>query len=261
MALDLACRVGDPVQIARDTADRGRNAFLMGDWTRARADLEDAMTLTRQSGDIPSSVAAATFLGEYYLAAGKWEEATRYLGEALAAAERGVNYGRLRHAQGLLAEHDLYTGRPEAARNRLLPLVVAENTFAPWLRTQLAWAYLELGEANLAAETIARAIRQSRAEKHRIRLVDGLHVKAMILARLGRVEQAAAALDEGLVLAPALPYPYGEARLLAVYGRLNAQQGQPAQARERLTAAVAIFRRLGASKDSERTEQLLATLG
>jgi tetratricopeptide (TPR) repeat protein len=82
----------------------------------------------------------------------------------------------------------------------------------------------------------------------------------MILARLGRVEQAAAALDEGLALAPALPYPYGEARLLAVYGRLNAQAGQPEQARDHLAAALAIFRRLGARKDVERTEQALATL-
>jgi tetratricopeptide (TPR) repeat protein len=260
MALDASRRLGDPMAIASNLAARGRYAFLMGDWSRARTDLEQAIALARQTGVTPCLVHAATFLGEYYLAAGKWNKATRRLNEARAAAERGVQYGRLRHAQGLLAEHDLYAGRPEAARDRLLPLAEAENTFAPWLRTQLAWAYLELGEASLAAETVARAIRQSRSEKHRVRLVDGLHVQAMILARLGRVEQAAAALDEGLALAPALPYPYGEARLLAVYGRLNAQAGQPEQARDHLAAALAIFRRLGARKDVERTEQALATL-
>jgi hypothetical protein len=83
----------------------------------------------------------------------------------------------------------------------------------------------------------------------------------MVLARLGQGEQATAPLDEGLALAPTLPYPYGEARLLAVYGRLHAQQGQPEQARQRLEAALAIFRRLGARKDAERTEHQLAALG
>jgi hypothetical protein len=66
---------------------------------------------------------------------------------------------------------------------------------------------------------------------------------------------AASASSEGenaLALAPTLPYVYGEARLLPVYGRLHAKQGQPEQARERLEAALAIFRRLGAQKDSAR---------
>jgi tetratricopeptide (TPR) repeat protein len=261
MALDAARRLGDPMEIASDLAAHARSAFLMGDWSRARTELEQAVVLARQTGDSLCYVQAAVYLGEYYLAAGHWDEATRYLGGALAAGEHGALGGRTRQAHGLLAEHDLYVGRPEAARDRLLPLQAAENTFAPWIRTQLAWAYLEVGEASLAAEMVARAIRQSRAEKHRIRLVDGLHVQAMVLARLGQAEQAAAALEEGLALAPALPYPYGEARLLAVYGRLHAQQGQQGPARERLEAALAIFRRLSARKDIERAEQLLASLG
>jgi hypothetical protein len=48
-------------------------------------------------------------------------------------------------------------------------------------------------------------------------------------------------------------------RLLQVYGNLHAQHSESKPARERLEAALAIFRRLGARKDVERTEQLLAT--
>jgi tetratricopeptide (TPR) repeat protein len=259
MALAAARRLSDPREIAFDLAACGRSAFLMGDWSTARTDLEHAVVMGRQTGDNACFAETAVFLGEYCLAAGKWDEATRYLDEAKAAAEYRV-VGRFRHAQGLLAELDLYNGRSEAARDRLLPLAVAENTFAPWIRTQLAWAYLELGEVTLAAETVARALQQSRAEKHLVRLVDGLHVQAMVLARLGQVEEAAVALDEGLALAPTLPYPYGEARLLAVYGRLHAQQGQPEQARARLEASLAIFQRLGAQKDRERVEREIAGL-
>jgi hypothetical protein len=44
-----------------------------------------------------------------------------------------------------------------------------------------------------------------------------------------------------------------------VYGRLHAQQAQPEQARARLEAALAIFQRLGAQKDSEHVEQAIAS--
>jgi hypothetical protein len=57
-----------------------------------------------------------------------------------------------------------------------------------------------------------------------------------------------------------MPYPYGEARALRVHGYLHRQKGEPQQARERLEAALAIFRRLGARKDIEQTEQMLAAL-
>ncbi|HEV7129487.1 MAG TPA: hypothetical protein VGN32_18780 [Ktedonobacterales bacterium] len=74
-------------------------------------------------------------------------------------------------------------------------------------------------------------------------------------------EDAAHTLEEGLALARTMPYPYAEARLLDAYGRLHAQGGEPEQARERLNAAPAIFRRLGARKDIDRAELLLAILG
>jgi hypothetical protein len=79
--------------------------------------------------------------------------------------------------------------------------------------------------------------------------------------RQQRYEEAAQALEEGLLLARAIRYPYAEARLLAVYGDLHMARGEPAPAREKLEAAQAIFRRLGAGKDIEQTEQLLVSLG
>jgi hypothetical protein len=57
-----------------------------------------------------------------------------------------------------------------------------------------------------------------------------------------------------------MPYPYAEARLLHVYGLMHAQKGGPEPARERLEAALALFRRLGARKDAERVEQAIGAL-
>jgi hypothetical protein len=45
-----------------------------------------------------------------------------------------------------------------------------------------------------------------------------------------------------------------------VYGLLHARKGEKEPARERLEAALAIFRHLGARKDAERTEQTIADL-
>ena len=57
-----------------------------------------------------------------------------------------------------------------------------------------------------------------------------------------------------------MPYPYGEARLLHVYGQMHVARGEPGPAHARLEAALAIFRRLGALKDVERVEQALVDL-
>jgi hypothetical protein len=82
----------------------------------------------------------------------------------------------------------------------------------------------------------------------------------MVAIRRGAWEAAEGALAEGLALSRNVRYPHGEARLLYQYGLLASKQGEPGQARERLEAALAIFRRLGARKDAERAEQDLATL-
>jgi hypothetical protein len=63
-----------------------------------------------------------------------------------------------------------------------------------------------------------------------------------------------------VALARRIPYPYAEARLLYVYGLLHAQKGESGPARERLEAALALVRRLGARKDAERLEQAIGSL-
>jgi transposase len=82
----------------------------------------------------------------------------------------------------------------------------------------------------------------------------------MVLARYGRWVEATGALEEGLALTRSIPYPYAEGRLLQVYGQMHLAQGEAGPARERLEAALAIFRRLGARKDAERVGQAIASL-
>ena len=124
----------------------------------------------------------------------------------------------------------------------------------------LAWAKLELAAPAEAAQLAAQAVRRLRADTLRRALAGALRVQAMVALRQGQWAAAEQCLEEGLALARAMSYPYGEGRLLEVYGRLHRDRGEPAPARERLAEALSVFRRLGARKDIELTEQLLTTI-
>jgi hypothetical protein len=58
-----------------------------------------------------------------------------------------------------------------------------------------------------------------------------------------------------------MPYPYEEAKLSQEYGMLHLREGEPERARERLSVALEIFRRLGANKDAEQAARALQELG
>jgi tetratricopeptide (TPR) repeat protein len=202
--------------------------------------------------------------GRLLRAEGEWEQAARYLEQCRATARHASYLLLQRVAQSFLAELDLLEGQPEMALARLLPLLDRDG-MEEWMVTihvlpVLAWTYLELGDTDQAARTIEEALRRQRAGQLRRALAATLRVQALVALRQGTVQTAGDALEEGLALARAMPYPHGEGRLLAVYGRLHLERGEVTAARERLVAALAIFQRLGARKDLERTEQLLATL-
>lgn len=79
-------------------------------------------------------------------------------------------------------------------------------------------------------------------------LVEAPRVQALIALGREQWDAAAHALEEGLALARALPYPHAEARLLQVGERLYVQIGEPEAARQRQQAARDIFQRLGAAR-------------
>jgi tetratricopeptide (TPR) repeat protein len=258
-----ALQQGDPLQIACATQNSGELAYYMGDWSQARADLERAVAMTHPLGSPWGTWFALFPLGQLCLAEGDWEAVSRYVEQARTIAEHMCDsLGRRREAQRLLAERDLLQGHPAATRARLVPLLggpgVDETDVA--VLALLAWAHLELGELAEAERVVAEALARMRADNNRLDLVDALRVQAMVVSRQERWAEADQSLEEGLTLARSMPYPYAEARLLCVDGEMHMQKEEPDQAWKRLEAALAIFRRLGARKDAERTEQAIADL-
>jgi tetratricopeptide (TPR) repeat protein len=264
-ALLEAERLGNPVLTAGVIGQLGEVAFYRGEWDRAREYYTRTAAIHHQICLAPQSCDAGgllLLLGQLSLQAGGWEQAYRYLEECRIIFTPQGKLSGLRTAQSLLAEHDIQAGRPAAACARLVPLLdrwgAEELDVTTAVLPMLAWASLELGDFDRAARVIADATGRARAGTYRLSLVDGLRVQALVALRQGQWTEVEGCLEEGLALARALPYPHGEGRLLEVCGRLHLDRGERAAARDRLAAALAIFRRLGARKDIEQTEQLLA---
>ena len=256
-------RLSDPYVVRQALYKLTALAFFTGEWAEAHAHIERIRELPERS---PSSDAAAALeRGRLLLAQGDWEQAPGYLEEASVTDRRAGSLAVHRTAESLLAEWDLLAGRPHAAVARLLPLLdrdsQEERVVTTYVLPTLAWTYLEVGQTDEAARVIAEAGRRARARTYRLTLVTTLRMQALVALRQGAVQTAVDALEEGLQLARALPYPHGEGRLLEVYGRLLLEHGETATARERLEAALAVFLRLGARKDAVRAEQLLTKLG
>jgi tetratricopeptide (TPR) repeat protein len=261
--LAAAERAGDPAAQINARIRLSAVAFFTGNWTLARDHIERAPTLP---DSMPYFDAGSCLeLGRLALAEGAWDEASRYLEECSSIARRVERvHIQDRVADSLLAERDVLEGCPERALARLLPHLdsdcMEEHEVTTYLLPTLAWAYLESGEIALALHTIETAIRQARASQYRLRLVDMLRILALVAIKQRLWEAAHQALEEGLSLARPMPYPHGEGRLLHVYGRMHLDRNEPTAARERLEAALAIFRRLGARKDIERALQDISNL-
>jgi tetratricopeptide (TPR) repeat protein len=262
-ALEVAEQWGDAAQVVFATVTLGTWCFFVGDWTQTRTYLERALGLGRAIGAPRVVAPPLVLLGWLCLAVGSWEEASRYLEEGCTIADRSAGFGLLLDAHALLAEREILEGHPDAACARLGPLRDAarqEVWGGPYAQATLAWAYLEMGDVAAADELVGQAVRRARVEGYGFALVEAQRVQATVAIRQGRWEEAERALEEGLALARSMPYPYGEARLLHVYGQMHVAKGEPGPARQRLEAALAIFRRLGARKDAERVEGTLTAL-
>jgi len=79
-----------------------------------------------------------------------------------------------------------------------------------------------------------------------------------VQARDGHYDLARAAYTEGLHRAAAMPFPYGQARLLHAHGLLDRQQHDHAAAHAKLARALAILDNLGAGQDAARLRQAIA---
>jgi DNA-binding SARP family transcriptional activator len=273
-ALETAHRVGDPADIGLHTAALGQAEALLGDLQQARTLIEQGVQLLEGVGASWNLAYAYFYYGELEWIEGDWSEAVRLLETTVAMARESDDLQVLRAAQWALSTIDLWEDRPEAARDRLEPLLGSSDTWdtprgiedldAILVIQTLGCAYQAL---NCRADTTpahprpdrltAYAVERARALRTNLYLAGALWSHGVVLTGQGRWDEAEAALDEALELVRSMSAVYIEPCLLAAIARLHLTQGRRGRARTRVNEALTILRRIGAHKHIERYQALM----
>jgi tetratricopeptide (TPR) repeat protein len=257
-ATTIAERLGKPDLVAAVYGQRGYHEFSAGRWREARAAFEHAEALARSLAESWFAPLARSGYGYLCLLEGQDGEGSRLLDEAIALAGRTGNLYARSFAHYRLAEWDIVQGRPLAARRRIEPFAEEEVQRAGhgMHSAMLAWALFDLGDVAAAEALAAKAVAYISGDI--FSRATALSVHAMILTHQERWREAEAALDEAFALFQAVSNPFAEARMLYLYGRLYAAQGEVEQAQARFEAARAIFTQLGARLYLAHLERTLA---
>ncbi|HEX8995196.1 MAG TPA: AAA family ATPase [Ktedonobacterales bacterium] len=247
-ALQVASQLGDPMGLAFLTSSHGEDAFLLGRWSAARENFEQAVAIARGIGESWAAPYPMMNLGQLCLAEGQELEGVRWLRESLKLAELGNDIQAQRIAQVALAERDLLRGAPLEALRRLEPLFdnsTIDEKDSTALLPMLAWAQLSLGDVPQARASLDVCMRRAEATNVRLVIADALLSRARLSMSQGAWTQADETLEAALVLAREMAYPHLEAKALSLRGTLHMRCGRRPAARQAFRAALAIFNELG----------------
>jgi tetratricopeptide (TPR) repeat protein len=252
--LRAAESAGDEVVATMHTLALGAACYVRGDWSRGQVLVGRVQQRFAARDSSPLAIRLAPALAMVLTWQGAWEQARSYLGASLETA-RSMGVANIeRAALAHLAELDVLEGRPEDAITRLRPYITSELAwdYAVTFWSALAAAYLEVEDLQQAQADAEQAVAEARSSGAWLYGIWALQVQGMVRARRGDHDLAQASYEEGLRRARAMPFPYGEARLLHAQGLLDRQRRNEAAARARFSDALAIAEILGAERDAIR---------
>jgi class 3 adenylate cyclase/tetratricopeptide (TPR) repeat protein len=255
-AVEVAERLGDPFEISYRAVEAAYGTFLLGDWKKSRHFAERALSAALLLDALRLFLQPLYTLGELSMYEGEWEEATRYLDEALVVARHLGADTVIREVEGLRSERDILQGEFEAALARLEPLLKTPgweehlNFLLP-----LAWARLEMGDADGASSAADKAAAEAARQKSPVGQIETLRMQGIIASRQSRWNDAEHCFSQALRRSKEISYPWGEARALYGLGLMHARKGDDAG--ECLTRSAALFRSLGARTYQARVAEAL----
>jgi DNA-binding CsgD family transcriptional regulator len=164
----------------------------------------------------------------------------------LAMAERIGGERLTRALQDLAATHCL-RGEPAEAERLLDQVLVAreEEAELPVYASQAAEPLLWLERYDELRDLLARSLERARREENVLRVSFDLTNLGTLELRLGRLEAAARAAGEALLLAESTQSHYLEACNLAVLAGVDARRGDAAACEARTERAIALAHTLG----------------
>jgi tetratricopeptide (TPR) repeat protein len=262
-ALELARKVGTPETIGWQLVLQAGAIFVSdGDWPRARALLDELPPLEPFMKGTRSAF-HVTMARRIRLHA---EHDCSMIGDLERLAEEGKRTGDAllwAGAQMWLAQVDVLEGRAADAVARCLAVhehPEVEEQFRRGVDTELAWAYVQLGEYRAAHALIQKALTQTSRHGSPYQRIEWLVLLGHLRSAEGRWDDAAAAFEQALTLAGDAQLRQHEAIAMWAYGEMLVRRGDPSAARARLEAALDLFQRVHALYYAHLVERTLASL-
>jgi class 3 adenylate cyclase/tetratricopeptide (TPR) repeat protein len=262
--LTLQERIQDPWGIVFASAGCGGICRNIGDWSEARVHFERGQALTRSLGFSLDREFFLRAYAEFHLDEGRLNDARSLAEEVLALAEPRGDLMSTRGVLHLLAELDLLEGRPEAARQRIEPLLdrpgLEHERVTQMMLITLAMAHLEEGDLDRAEAIADQAIHEAQRDGARHFAAEALVIRGRLMSERRQWGVAERDLDEAIAMAAAMPFPHLKARALYQRGLMESKWEDHSRARQTLQEARAIFDQLGALPYLRLTETALQRL-
>ncbi len=244
-AIDLRREVGDDAGVGRLLMNIGDLERLQGNEEQALQYVRDALRLMMESGDQVNQARALHNLGTIYDQRGEYSEALVYYQRALELRrEIGNPYDTAETLHNLAVTYTAL-GRLQNAEDHYLQALAlwrdaGDEVGAAIESEGLAEVFAARGRYAAALDSAQEA----RTALERLEVDDALLSETAttygdVLARMGRFDDAAAPLDEGLTLARGLDDPALVAPSLIAMGDLATYSGDPTTGRTRYREAKA----------------------
>jgi class 3 adenylate cyclase/tetratricopeptide (TPR) repeat protein len=236
--------------------------WLGGNWTLAMEEILTAFEMQERLGFTFRADRFEAWRGLFHLGLGELEEAEKYLQAALAMQDRQITMkvetylglGLLRLEQGIEDEASSHfetcVNAFKDAEFATMPLLHVETLL------HLTSLHAEGGRLQEARKMSEWAKRLAETVKSDAGLAMASQAEAALLVAEGNGKGADEAYLKSLGLWEKAGWPYYRAKALVAYSEALAQEN-PEESRKRLEQAAAIFRKLGAKRDIERTEARL----
>ena len=236
----------------------GWTSYCQGDFTKAKAHLEEALRLydPKRDGEtkfrygIDTAFVATAYLAPVTLALGDIEGARKLIDEAVARAVKSAHVPHLTtvYNSKTIMEFDL--GQAQAAlRTTEIHAEICRRNQIAWssLALQSAWARARLGDRKIGIVELRRALAASLEENAKVLVPGFLGGLAELEAEEGDFEEALARIDEALALARETGAHKSDAFLHRLRGDilLKRDPGNPAPAEDALQTALAVAQRQG----------------
>jgi tetratricopeptide (TPR) repeat protein/tRNA A-37 threonylcarbamoyl transferase component Bud32 len=210
-----------------DTAGIGLHYLRQGDWDKARACLEQAIAAHQERNTIAAVGGCSFALGSLSIEEGNYAEAEKLLLRSLDICRDGGNV-----------------------------------LFELWVLPMLVELYLKLGQPDKAAEYVERGFELFELDQSWYGLRAPMYLAKGMLARTQKKwGEAEKSFNEAVMINQQYELPWDAAKTLHEWGLMYAHKRDKESAFEKLDEALAIFQKIGAKKDVEKTLAAKESLG